>query len=168
MDRHEASAAARILSVSERPRLHNFYRRHGANSHSEGLAHEAIANFLKTRGLTSNGQPIEDLRAFLWKIAWRVLYRHWRKRPDESLEAEDTGPSHLPALERQLQIRALLNKIQSDPRYQFLVLAGLGWERPELARLRGSTAGALRVHLHKCRKELRAQHGKAFEELLAA
>lgn len=111
---------------------------------------EAFAQALR------RGDAVEDVARWVWRTAFRIaagLLADRRRSPAELLidpVGSDSLPDDVIAL-----VDALQRLSEGDRELVVLALVG-GWSAREIARVTDTTAGAVRVRLHRARRELRA------------
>lgn len=169
-----SSAFGYDLAASERPALMRFLRKRVGASSAEDLAQEAICVLLESGGTDRQGSPIENPRGFLYAVAIRLVMKAYDERRRHEPLDDDDPPPHGGGVgsaarpEAALDARRALRCIASDPANRFLLLDAQEWTGYEIARARGSSAGAARVHLTARRKDVRTEYADYYESLSRA
>lgn len=151
-----------VLFERHHGRLYNYcLRLTGDRETSRDLVQEVFFRMLKYRGTYRDDG---DFLPWFYRLARNVCFDHFRGSGPEvptEVEALDTpSPAPAPAeeAERRDEVRRLSRALARLPveKRELLVMArfgSLGYR--EMAEVLGTTAGALRVRVHRALKELR-------------
>jgi RNA polymerase sigma-70 factor (ECF subfamily) len=107
------------------------------------------------------GDAIEDVGRWVWRAAFRIAGglladRRRDSAGDSNVERRDADT--LP--DEVVVLLDLLDRLTRDDRAVVVLAHVGGWSAGQIAELTGSTAGAVRVRLHRARRRLR----RALEE----
>ena len=120
--------------------------------------------FTKTWEYIAKGNDIENVRAFLYKVATHLIINAARKKKEQSLEAlqevgfdpasDDDPSAHDPIQEQ----RALDGLANIDEPYRTAVTLRYieGFSPAEIAEITGETANVISVRIHRGVEQLRS------------
>jgi RNA polymerase sigma-70 factor (ECF subfamily) len=132
----------------------------GSSTHADDIVQESYLRLLRSPPATDDPQ---QLRAFLFRVASRLIVDHWRRwrhergRPDESAAARGTPAADIPLRLDMARVFAQLSRQQR----QLMWLAYVeGADHREIAAALGLRERSVRVLLHRTRRKLaRLLHG---------
>jgi RNA polymerase sigma-70 factor (ECF subfamily) len=128
-------------------------------SHDADIASDAVAEAFAQA--TRRGDAIDDVGRWVWRAAFRVAAGQLSvARRDAPVDALTTEPTDLTVPEDVALLLDALDRLHPDDRAVIVLAHVGGWTGPEIAELRGTTAGAVRIRLHRARRALR----RALEE----
>jgi RNA polymerase sigma factor (sigma-70 family) len=154
------TAAFRVLFERLGPGLFQMARRH---TRSEEEAREVVqGTFLRVHAARNDFRDGARVRPWVTTIAMNLVREHWRRgkrRPTSPLEHEPAAESDgRDALEVERRAEAIRVALESLPESQRAVVE-LHWfqELPfaDVARMLGSTEGAVRVRAHRAYQTLK-------------
>lgn len=154
------TAAFRVLFDRLGPGLFQMARRH---TRSDEEAREIVqGTFLRVHAARNDFRDGAKLRPWITTIAMNLVREHWRRgrrKPTSPLEHEPAATETKDALETERRAEAVRVAIESLPESQRAVVE-LHWlqELPfaEVARMLGSTEGAVRVRAHRAYQTLKS------------
>lgn len=157
------------LAVAMRQRLVSFFSHHVNQQDVEDCAQRTLLAFLTPRRSHPARRPIENPEAFLWGIAHNVAARHYadRRRPEQQFSDSEVEAKlvEYPRVEDVLQAQRLVRILETDHRYEELLLSADGDQLFDLANRRGCKPNSMKVELSRMRSRFRAQHDQALLEL---
>ena len=119
--------------------------------------------FVRAWEYLSNGQEIDNMRAFLYKVAGNLVVDYYRKKKEVSLDhlrekgfepEGDSGNGYETRLDAKT-IRRLLTKLD-DGYLEVIVLRYIdGYKPKEMAEIMGVEANTVSVRLHRAAKEFK-------------
>lgn len=139
--------------------LERVYRDHGGRLWRAVLAYAGdreVANDAVAEAFAQalrRGPAIHDPARWVWRTAFRIAAGELKRRGRESASLPDT-PSDLPA--DLTDLVAALATLSRNQRGAVIMHHYAGYPVKDVARILGSTAGAVRVHLHRGRTRLRS------------
>ena len=127
-------------------------------------------SFVRLWQCLEKGDQIDNVRAFLYKIAGNLVIDHVRKKKSVSLDALaeegfEPGQDDLPAIQNRLDMESALVILEKvpEPYRQALVLRYVEDLDPaEIAAITGETANVISVRIHRGLEKLRSflpKHG---------
>jgi RNA polymerase sigma-70 factor (ECF subfamily) len=154
------TAAFRLLFERLGPGLFQMARRH---TRSDEEAREIVqGTFLRVHAARNDFRDGARLRPWISTIAMNLVREHWRRgkrKPTTPLDHEPAAAETKDALETERRAEAVRVAIESLPESQRAVVE-LHWlqELPfaEVARMLGSTEGAVRVRAHRAYQTLKS------------
>jgi RNA polymerase sigma-70 factor, ECF subfamily len=120
--------------------------------------------FLRTWQYLSDGKEVENMRAFLYRIANNLIVDEARKKREASLEAMQEGgfdPAGEDGFEKasklleEQRILSTLGKLDKPYRDVFIMRHIDGLKPAEIAELLGESANTVSVRLHRATEQLR-------------
>ncbi len=127
----------------------------------EDLLQETFIRVFRSRG---SYEPTGRFRAFLFTIARRLVI-DWRRRHDlartgdpdslERLEAPERAEDRAEARDLAERVEAAIRRLPAGLREILLLSRYAGLTAEEIARVTGTTPGAVRVGLHRALRRLR-------------
>lgn len=153
------AAAFRALFERLGPGLFQMARRH---TRSDEEAREIVqGTFLRVHAARNDFRDGARFRPWITTIAMNLVREHWRRgkrRPTSPLEEEPAAAETRDAVEMERRAEAVRAAIESLPESQRAVVE-LHWlqELPfaDVARMLGSTEGAVRVRAHRAYQTLK-------------
>lgn len=149
----EVEFGERVRDVWERDHA-RLWRSVLAWSGSAEVASDAVAEAFAQ--LLRRGDDVRDPAAWVWRVAFRIaagLLSERRRHPLPTVPGADSpAPTGDPADSLAL-VAALSTLDERDRRIVVLSLVA-GWTAEEIAELDHSTAGAVRVRLHRARRRV--------------
>lgn len=121
--------------------------------------------FIKTWDYIAAGNDIENVRAFLYKVATNLVYNHTRKKKESSLEALmesgfDPGEED-PALHQDKMEEKKILHLLSELREPFRTAVSLryieGLQPVEIAEITGEKVNTVSAHITRGLKQLRSR-----------
>lgn len=114
-------------------------------------AAEAFAQALR------RGDAIDDVGAWVWRASFRIAggLLQDRRRDDGSRGSPVEQVAGSPVPEEVAALADALDRLPAPDRLVVVLSLVGGWPAGEVARLTDSTAGAVRVRLHRARTKLR-------------
>ena len=113
------------------------------------LADDVVAEAFAQAGRMISA--IRDLRAWLFRTAFRIAAGELARVHDEPLDGHE---SSAPADDLDLELRDMASRLNVAQRRAFVLRELLGLSTAETAKLVGSSEVAVRVHLHAARRRL--------------
>lgn len=137
------------------------YRLLGDPELAEDCVSETFSRFLKA--VRDGIGPVENVRAYLFRVAHNWVTDHYRRQPlpPLSLEADlhgavDANPSQLVAVQmEQERVRAALLRLPPDQRQAIELRFVEGWSHEAVAAALGKTVEATRALQHRALSALR-------------
>ena len=120
--------------------------------------------FIKTWEYIAAGNDVENMRAFLYKVATNLVYNHTRKKKESSLEALmeggfDPGEED-PALHRDRREEQYVLQVLARLREPFRTAVSLryieGLQPVEIAEITGEKVNTVSAHITRGLKQLRS------------
>jgi RNA polymerase sigma-70 factor, ECF subfamily len=119
--------------------------------------------FMKTWNYIAKGNTVENIRAFLFKVANNLIVDYVRKKKDISLDelqeqGFDPGLDETERTQRQIDSRAILAVVeQLDQKYRDVVLMRFidEFSPKEIAEILGEKENAVSVRIHRGLAQLR-------------
>ena len=127
-----------------------------ASSGDREIANEAVAEAFAQAA--RRGDAIDDVGRWVWRASFRIAAGLLAARRRDGVGASASEPRDTDALPE--DVVALLDTLDRLPAADrtVVVLAHVGgWDAAAIAALTGSTAGAVRVRLHRARRRLRRE-----------
>lgn len=120
--------------------------------------------FMKTWEYIAEGKDIDNVRAFLYRVASNLCFNHKRKKSESSLDAlQEEGfdpPSEDERLKRDMvaeeQVMAVLKKIEEPYRTAISMRYIQGLSPAEISEVLGESANTVSVRITRGVKQLRS------------
>lgn len=147
----------RIADVDAGEGLERLYRRDGDRlwravlmyAGDREVASDAVAETFAQA--LRRGDAIRDPRRWVWRAAFRIAAGELKRRARPRVEPEESYvDSDLPLL-----LREALARLSPKQRASLVLHHYAGYPIRDVARIIGSTASAVGVHLHRARERLR-------------
>jgi len=163
-------AEAKILSKQDMvrayeehsPGLYRYaYRLSGDQALAEECVSETFSRFLQA--IRNGGGPIENVQAYLYRVAHNYITDHYRRQPPPplSLEADlhadhESNPMHVMSqnMERE-RVRNALLQLPPDQRRVILLRVLEDWSHEEVSIALGKTVEATRALQHRALATMR-------------
>lgn len=144
--------------VGQAADLENVYRAHGdrlwravvAYTGDREVASDAVAEAFAQA--VRRGDAIRDPASWVWKAAFRIAAGELGRRRRESGELREAATELPPDVSG---LVSALGSLSRNQRGAVILHHYAGYPVKDVARILGSTAGAVRVHLHRGRTKLR-------------
>ncbi len=127
--------------------------------------------FMRAWTFISEGKKIENMRAFLYRVANNLIVDYVRKKKEASLDAMqaagwDPGYDQTPDMQNRIEqgkIMATLQKMDEGYREVLIMRYIDGLPPADIAGILGESANTISVRLHRGIKQLRAHLNKGGE-----
>ena len=131
--------------------------------------------FMKTWTFVQQGKKVDNMRAFLYRVANNLIVDEVRKKKEASLDAMqaggwDPGYDQTPDMQKRIEQGRILSTLKHmDEGYrEVLVMRYIdGLPPADIAGILGESANTVSVRLHRGIKQLRAHLQKGGEQTLA-
>lgn len=156
------------LGVGQQEWLESLYRAEGAKLWRALLAYSGDPEVAKDAAseafaqILRRGEGIESPKAWLWRTAFKVANGELKRR-SRTEDAAALGESYVVPEPAREVLWAVLS-LPAKQRASILLYHFGGYPVREVAEIIGSTEPAVRVHLSRGRKRLRAALGEASDE----
>lgn len=140
------------------------FRRAYYQTSSRELAADIVQEaFMRTWNALAEGKEIENMKAFVFRIAGNLVIDHYRRKKESSLEAlaedgYDPPDEGSPSAELDAEARLAIAHVESlDAPYREALLLRYvsGLSLSEIAATLGETENAIAVRIHRGTKQLR-------------
>ena len=154
------------MERDDRDRLEKAYRADGADlwrsirafaGGSSDIADEAVAEAFAQAA--RRGSAVRDLRPWVYRAAFRIAAGELQRRRRQVEPLPDGWDRNADADESSGRLDEALLRLSPAQRSAFVLREAIGFSTAETAEFMGTTAVAVRVHVHAARRRLRDLYG---------